>query len=77
MRMKSHISPFQNAIETVEALSPEDQYALMQLIQRRLVEWRRTEIAHHATTTLQAVRSGRASSGSLDDLKHDLLSEFE
>ena len=55
--------------------SLEDQHTLIELIQRRLAERRRSEIAHNATVTLQAVRGGRARQGSLDDLKHDLLAE--
>jgi hypothetical protein len=77
MRIKSKTSPFQNALETVEALPREDQQALIQLVQRRLIEWRRAEIAYHATTTLEAVRNASASSGSIEELKRDLLSELE
>ena len=62
-------------VDTIEALSPEDQHTLIELIQRRLAERRRSEIAHNAVVTLQAARGGRARQGSLDDLKHDLLAE--
>ena len=68
-------SSLQQALDTIEALSPEDQQTVIELIQRRLNEQRRNEIAHNAAATLQAVREGRARQGSLNDLKHDLLAE--
>jgi ClpP class serine protease len=68
-------SQFQQALEFVEKLPPEDQQTLIDLIQHRLVEWRRAEIARNAAATLQAVREGRAHYGSVEDLQHDLLGE--
>ncbi|MBM4465189.1 MAG: hypothetical protein FJ014_06520 [Chloroflexi bacterium] len=53
-------SLFQQALDVVEKLPPEDQETLVGLIQHRLVEWRRAEIARNAAATLQAVREGRA-----------------
>lgn len=67
-------SQFQQALEFVEKLPPEDQQTLIDLIQHRLVEWRRAEIARNAAATLQAVREGQAHYGSVEDL-HDLLGE--
>ena len=75
--MKQVLStPFQEAIEAVEALPPDDQEALIELIRQRLIERRRAEIARHATETLQATREGRARYGTVDDLRHDLLGEL-
>ena len=68
-------SMFQNALDTIEALSPEEQQTVIDLIQRRLTEQRRLEIARNAETTLQAVREGRANRGSVEELKTDLLAE--
>ena len=68
-------SLFQRALDMVEELPPEDQQTLVDLIQRRLVEWRRAEIARNAAATLQAVREGRADYGSVEDLRRDLLGE--
>ncbi len=65
----SKTTPFQVAIEVVEALPPEDQETLIELIHHRLVEHRRDEIARHAVETLQAVREGRAQYGTLEDLE--------
>ena len=64
---------FQQALDVVEKLPPEDQETLIGLIQRRLVELRRAEIARNAAATLQAVRDGHARYGSIEDLKRDLL----
>jgi hypothetical protein len=47
----------------------------MDLIQHRLVEKRRAEIARNAQEPLQAVRDGRAQHGSVEDLRRDLLGE--
>ena len=76
MRMdKTQLSLLQQALDVVESLPPEDQERLIDLIQRRLVERRRAEIAGYAEETLQAVREGRAQFGSVEDLKRDLLGE--
>jgi hypothetical protein len=71
----THVSPLQKALEIVEALPPEDQETLIDVIRRRLIELRRSEIAANAEATLKAVREGKAQFGSVDDLKHDLLNE--
>ena len=68
-------SLLQQALDVVEKLPPEDQETLIELIQRRLVEQRRAEIARNASATLQAVREGRARYGSVEDLKSDLLAK--
>jgi len=65
-------SPLQRALDIVAALPKEDQETLVALVQRRLAEWRRSEIARNAESTLEAVREGRAGYGSVDDLKRDL-----
>ncbi len=66
---------FQTAIEYVEALSPEDQDLLIEIIQKRRIEKRRAEIAENAAQTLAAMKSKTAKRGTLADLKADLLSE--
>jgi len=65
----------QEALEVVERLPLEDQVTLIELLERRLAESRRDEIARHAAATLRAVREGRARFGSVDDLKRDLLAK--
>ncbi|RJP31387.1 MAG: hypothetical protein C4527_08020 [Candidatus Omnitrophota bacterium] len=68
-------SSLQRAIDTVEALSCEDQEILFELIKKRRVEQRRSEIALNAKKTLLALHEGRARIGAIDDLKKDLLDE--
>jgi len=53
-------SLFQQALDVVDKLPPEDQETLADLIQHRLVERRRTEITRNAATTVPAVREGHA-----------------
>ena len=65
-------SPFQEALDTLEALPPHDQKTVIGLVQQRLAEQRRGEIARNAEETLQGVREGRAECGSVRDLKRDL-----
>jgi hypothetical protein len=66
-------TPFEQALEMIEQLSVEDQENLIEIVQRRLLEQRRAEIASNARTTLQAFREGRAHYGTIQDLRRDLL----
>jgi hypothetical protein len=66
------MTPFQQALKFVEQLSVAYQEALLEIVRRRLVEQRRREIAANAQATLQALHEGRASYGTLDDLRRDL-----
>lgn len=75
MNTQRETSQFQVAIETVEALPPDDQLLLIDVIKRRLVEKRRAEIAQAGAETLKAVREGRAKFGDVDDLRRDLESD--
>ncbi len=68
-------TPFQQALEIVEQLPADDQENLIEIVQRRLVEQRRAEIARNARATIQAFREGRARYGTVDDLRRDLQSE--
>ena len=72
MKQRTEVS-FQDAIETVEALPPEDQRELIDLIPRRLAQRRRADIAYNAKETLRAVREGEAQYGDFEDLRQDLL----
>ena len=65
-------SAMQQAIEALELLPAEEQQIVLELVQRRMAETRRAEIARNARLTLRAVRAGKASAGSVDDLRRDL-----
>jgi len=69
------LTPFRQALDAIERFPADDQEALIEIIQRRLVEQRRAEIARNARATVQAFREGRARCGTVDDLRRDLLDE--
>ncbi len=71
----SNSVPLQTVIEYVEALSPEDQDLLLELIYNRRVEQRRREIARNAVQTLETLKTGKAKRGTLAELRADLLSQ--
>lgn len=65
-------SPFQEALEIVDRLPLDDQEELIEIVRRRLVVQRRAEIAANAQAARQAIREGRASYGTVDDLRREL-----
>lgn len=67
------VTPFQMAIDTVEALPFEDREQLLETLSMRMAENRREQIAANAREALTAVREKRAMIGNVDDLKHYLL----
>ncbi|MGL5806458.1 MAG: hypothetical protein ACRC2R_21175 [Xenococcaceae cyanobacterium] len=71
----SNAASIQQVIEDFETLSLEDRDFLLELIQKRRIERRRTEIAQNATQTLTAIKTGQAKRGTLADLRADLLEE--
>ena len=66
-------SPFQHVLDLIEQMSFEDQATLTELLYHRLTDYRRTEIAHNATMTLQAIQNRKAKQGSIEDFKRDML----
>jgi hypothetical protein len=66
-------TPFERALDAIDQLSPADQDAVIEIVLRRQIARRRSEIAANAKDTLQAFREGRASYGTVDDLRRDLL----
>jgi hypothetical protein len=65
----------QQIIEYVEDLAVEEQELLIELVQKRRIQTRRSEIARNAITTLEALRQGSAQRGSFEDLCADLRSQ--
>ncbi len=65
----------QQVIEDFETLPLEDQDLFLELIHKRRIEKKRTEIARNATQTLTAIEKGQAKRGTLADLRADLLEE--
>ena len=66
------VTPFQAALDVIDRLPPDDQEAIIEIVRRRMVERRRHEIAANAQMTIQAFREGRASYGTLADLRREL-----
>lgn len=66
-------SRFQEVIETVEALPPDDQIMLIEIIRQRLIEHRRTELASDIAEARAAYQSGDVRRGSVTDLMEDVV----
>ena len=69
----NHESSFQKALDAVESLPIDAREEIIQLLRKRLAEDRREEIAANAREAVAAVKEGRATYGTIDDLKDDLL----
>jgi len=65
-------TPFEAALDVIDRLPPDDQEAIIEIVRKRMTERRRREIADNAQATLQAFREGRASYGTVDDLRQEL-----
>ncbi len=59
---------FQNLIESIETLSIEEQDYLLDLIRKKRIEKRRSEIADNAQAILTDLQEGKAKIGTVDDL---------
>jgi hypothetical protein len=69
------ITSFQEIIDSIEQLSFDEQDYLFELIKKRRIEKRRSEIAADAKATLEAFKQGKAKKGSVEDLIADLLDD--
>ncbi|NJR67004.1 MAG: hypothetical protein HC772_19530 [Leptolyngbyaceae cyanobacterium CRU_2_3] len=58
---------FNEILEEIEALPEDDQATLIDLLQRRQVERRRSKIAVHIVEAKQAYQAGQVFRGSVDD----------
>ncbi|MBE9165242.1 MULTISPECIES: hypothetical protein [Microcoleaceae] len=66
------ISLFQQAIETVESLSPEEQTILIDIIQNRLKQQRRDELLQEVAESEQDYAQGNVRRGTVADLMAEL-----
>jgi hypothetical protein len=66
-------STLQSIIESVEALSEDEQDVLFDLIHKRRVAKRRQEIAQNAKSTMQAVSNGTAQRATAAELMASLF----
>lgn len=65
-------SKLEQVIESVEALSSEEQEILINLMKRRLIERRRDEIALNIAQGQVEYDSGQVFRGTVDQLMHEL-----
>jgi transcriptional regulator CtsR len=65
-------SSFQNVIETVESLSFSDQWLLIELVRKRLIEQRRAELVAEVAEARQAYQQGDVRRGTVADLMKEL-----
>ena len=72
MSKKKASSTFQEAIEFVEALPPEDQILLTEIIWQRLIQHRRAELAEEIAEARNAYRRGDVHHGTVMDLMKEL-----
>jgi hypothetical protein len=62
-------------LETIQALPLDDQQMVADIIQKRLIEKRRKEIAVNAKDAFEKYKNGELPSGTIEDLEKELLSE--
>ena len=72
MSEKTTSSHFQEVIEMVETLSPDDQALLVAIIHQRLIQNRRAELAVEITEAREAYKRGETRSGTVADLMREL-----
>ncbi|MBD2185360.1 hypothetical protein [Aerosakkonema funiforme] len=72
MNMAEKTSTLQKAIEVVEALSPDEQAILIDIIDKRLKQPRRLEILQAVAESRQEYAEGKVRSGSVADLLKEL-----
>ena len=65
-------TPFEAALDVIERLPADDQEAIIEIVRKRIIDRRRREIADNAQAALQAFREGRASYGTVNDLRREL-----
>lgn len=65
-------SRLEQAIESVEALSPEEQETLINVVKRRLIEKRRDEIASNIAQAQAEYDSGKVFRGTVDQIIDEL-----
>lgn len=72
MGKKKSSSSFQEIIEDIEALPPDDQELLIELIRQRLIQRRRTELVMEVAEARRAYRQGKVRRGTVADLMQEL-----
>ena len=61
-------SDFQRVIESVETLTIDDQFLLVEIIRQRLNQYRRSQLIAEVAEARQAYQAGNVQRGTVDDL---------
>lgn len=72
MSKKKVSSHFQEVIESVEALPPDDQALLIEIIHQRLIQHRRAKLAAEIAEARNAYQRGEVRRGTVADLMEEL-----
>jgi hypothetical protein len=75
--MRYKAMTFQDMVESIEQLSIEDQDELFELVRKRRIEQRRSEIFANAQRVFLAGEQGTAKRGDFADIKSYLLEDDE
>jgi hypothetical protein len=70
-------STFQAVIESIEALSQDEQDQLFALIHKRRIAQRRQEIVQRSVEVTEAIKTGTARVGTIEDLIADVFGDDE
>jgi hypothetical protein len=62
----------EEVLESIESLDIDDQAYILEVLSKRLVELRRSEIVKRAAEAEETYREGKVKSGTIDDLWKDL-----
>jgi len=71
--MSQPVSPrLQQAIEIADALSPDEQRQLIEIVRRRLLQYQRAELVREVAEARQAYQQGQVHHGTVADLMNEL-----
>ena len=73
MSNKGTVPRFQDVVELVEALPPDDQALLIDLIRQRLIQHRRTELAADIAEARDAYKRGEVRRGTAADVIEECM----
>jgi hypothetical protein len=72
MSQRIRTSDFQQAIDAVEQLAPDEQAMLIEIVRQHLIEERRSQIAEEISTSRAAYDHGDVTRGTAEDLMKEL-----
>ncbi len=75
--MLTQVSSLQSAIDSIEALSEDEQDLIFDLIQKRRIALRRKDIAQSALDTMVSVENSTAKRGTATEIMADIFGDDE